>query len=158
MERALREKTCHKWHASSWSGIWHFFRWSALSGRLIYYHYWCWHVGGAVPVKTSTGNNFPSLPFLFFGGGGGRRQRKAAKKQGIFYPYRKPKIPGKEGENARKKEDILGRGEKQGIPKTQGKEGQGFSQKMPDKSQKWLPVLVLNFVKFLPFSTVLVNF
>ena len=28
-------------------------------GRLIYYHYWCWRVGGAVPVKTSTGNNFP---------------------------------------------------------------------------------------------------
>ena len=29
-------------------------------GRLIYYHYWCWRVGGAVPVKTSTGNHFPS--------------------------------------------------------------------------------------------------
>ena len=27
-------------------------------GRLIFYHYWCWRVGGAVPVETSTGNNF----------------------------------------------------------------------------------------------------
>ena len=27
--------------------------------ELIYYHYWCWRVGGAVLVKTSTGNNFP---------------------------------------------------------------------------------------------------
>ena len=32
---------------------------SSVLGRLIYYHYWCWRVGGAVPVKTSTGNNFP---------------------------------------------------------------------------------------------------
>ena len=29
------------------------------NGRLIFYHYWCWRAGGAVPVKTSTGNNFP---------------------------------------------------------------------------------------------------
>ena len=28
-------------------------------GRLIFYHYWCWRAGGAVPVKTSTGNHFP---------------------------------------------------------------------------------------------------
>ena len=28
-------------------------------GRLIFYHYWCWRVGGAVPVKNSTGNNCP---------------------------------------------------------------------------------------------------
>ena len=31
---------------------------NCINGRLIYYHYWCWRVGGAVPVKTSTGNNF----------------------------------------------------------------------------------------------------
>ena len=30
-----------------------------FNGRLIYYHYWCWRVRGAVPVKTSTGNNVP---------------------------------------------------------------------------------------------------
>ena len=28
-------------------------------GRLIFHHYWCWRVRGAVPVKISTGNNFP---------------------------------------------------------------------------------------------------
>ena len=31
----------------------------AVCGRLIFYHYWCWRAGGAAPVKTSTGNNFP---------------------------------------------------------------------------------------------------
>ena len=30
-----------------------------VPGRLIYYHYWCWRVRGAAPVKTSTGHNFP---------------------------------------------------------------------------------------------------
>ena len=30
-----------------------------VSGRLIFCHYWCWRAGGAAPVKTSTGNNFP---------------------------------------------------------------------------------------------------
>ena len=24
-----------------------------------FYHYWCWRAGGAAPVKTTTGNNFP---------------------------------------------------------------------------------------------------
>ena len=28
-------------------------------GRLIFYHYCCWRVGGAVPVKISTCNSFP---------------------------------------------------------------------------------------------------
>ena len=27
--------------------------------RLTFDHYWCWRTGGAAPVKTSTGNNFP---------------------------------------------------------------------------------------------------
>ena len=31
-------------------------------GLLIFvYHYWCWRAGGAAPVKTSTGNNFPTM-------------------------------------------------------------------------------------------------
>ena len=30
-------------------------KWSKL-GKPIYYHYWCWRVGGAVPVRTGTGN------------------------------------------------------------------------------------------------------
>ena len=30
-----------------------------ILGRLIFYHDWCWRVGGAVPAKTSTGNTFP---------------------------------------------------------------------------------------------------
>ena len=30
-----------------------------FTGRLIYYHYWCWRVEGATPVKTGTGKNFP---------------------------------------------------------------------------------------------------
>ena len=29
------------------------------TGRLIFYHYWCWRTRGAATVKTSTGNNFP---------------------------------------------------------------------------------------------------
>ena len=35
------------------------FRAGRFFGRLIFYHYWCWGARGAVPVKTSTGNNFP---------------------------------------------------------------------------------------------------
>ena len=32
---------------------------TSFYGRLIFYHYWCWCAGGAAPVKTGTGNNFP---------------------------------------------------------------------------------------------------
>ena len=28
-------------------------------GDWFFYQYWCWRAGGAAPVKTSTGNNFP---------------------------------------------------------------------------------------------------
>ena len=31
----------------------------AITGRLIFCHYWCWCAGGAAPVKTNTGNNLP---------------------------------------------------------------------------------------------------
>ena len=33
-----------------------------VNGRLLYYHYWCWRVGGAVPVNVSTGyERFPEI-------------------------------------------------------------------------------------------------
>ena len=43
----------------------------------------------------------------------------------MFYPYRTPKIPGKEGKNARKNKEILARRKNKEIQKKQGKEGQG---------------------------------
>ena len=46
----------------------------------------------------------PSFPCFFW-----KKARKTAKKTRIFYPYRTPKILGKEGKNAQKK---------QGIPRT----------------------------------------
>ena len=78
---------------------------------------------------------FPVLPFLvFFGKWQGKppkktrifypyRTPKIPGKEGknaqkrIFYPYRTPKIPGKEGKNAQKKQGIPCRAKKQGIPK-----------------------------------------
>ena len=46
----------------------------------------------------------------------------------LIYVYRTPKIPGKEGRIAPKSKGILA-GKKQGIPKTEGKEGQGCEGK-----------------------------
>ena len=43
-----------------------------------------------------------------------------------FYPYRTLKIPGREGKNAQKSKEFLGRGKK-GIRQKQGKEGQGMN-------------------------------
>ena len=47
----------------------------------------------------------PSLSFLslFFW----KKARKTTKKTRIFYPYRTPKIPGKEGKNVQKNKEIL---------------------------------------------------
>ena len=68
----------------------------------------------------------PSFPCFF-----GKLQGKPPKKQGFFYPCRTPKIPGKEAKDAQKAKEFLA-GEKKGIPKKQGKEGQGT--KPPAKS------------------------
>ena len=77
-----------------------------------------------IPEKSGLFGPDPVLPFLVFFG---KREGKPPKKQGFFYPRRTPKIPGKEGENAQKKKEILARKKKkQGIPKRQGKEGQGI--------------------------------
>ena len=64
--------------------------------------------------------HFPVLPWFF-----GKMARKTTKQTRIFYPCRTPKIPGKEGKNAPKKQRIPRTGKKQGIPKKQGKEGEG---------------------------------
>ena len=67
-----------------------------------------------------TGLN-PVLPFLVFFW---KKARKSTKKKNKdFYPYRTPKIPGKEGKNAQKKKnkEILAGEKKQGIPKKKRK-------------------------------------
>ena len=69
----------------------------------------------------------PVLPFLVFFW---KKARKSAEKTRIFYPCQSPKIPGKEGKKLKKTRKSLKRGKKQGIPKKQGKEGQGrFSER-----------------------------
>ena len=64
---------------------------------------------------------FPVLPFLVFLE---KRQGKSPKNKDL-YRYRTPKIPGKEGENAQKNKVFFFFSPCQGIPKKQGKEGQG---------------------------------
>ena len=53
----------------------------------------------------------PSFPCFFW-----KKARKTAKKTRIFYPYRTPKIPGKEEKNAQKKTRKSLQGKKQGNP------------------------------------------
>ena len=57
--------------------------------------------------------------------------RKTTKKVRILYPCRTPKILGKEGKNAQKREEFPGKEKKQGNPKKQGKEDQGNRQIVP---------------------------
>ena len=69
------------------------------------------------------GNNTLSFLSLFFW----KKARKTTKRTRIFLSLPTPKIPGKEGKNARKNKEFLAGEKKQGIPKKQGKEGQGSS-------------------------------
>ena len=46
-----------------------------------------------------------------------KKAGKTTKKTRIFYPYRSPKIPGKEGKNARKNKEILARRKNKEIQK-----------------------------------------
>ena len=76
------------------------------------------------PLRTVLGQRnspYPVLPFLVFW----KRARKTTRKTRIFYPYRSPKIPGKEEKNTHKNPRKSSQGKKQGNPKKQGKEGQG---------------------------------
>ena len=72
---------------------------------------------------VSSGPN-PVLPFLGFFENGEENHQKNKD----FYPYRTPKIPGKDGKKRSKKQGNPRKGKKQGIPKKQGKEGQGRAQ------------------------------
>ena len=54
----------------------------------------------------------------------------------MFYSYQTPRIPGKEGKTAQKKEESLEE-KKQGIPKKQGKEGQGRSLLDDNIQSEW---------------------
>ena len=72
----------------------------------------------------STGLPCPSFPCFFW-----KKARKTArKKQGFFYPYRTPKIHGKEGKNAQKNKEFLAGRKNKEFPKKQGKEGQGLGK------------------------------
>ena len=59
-----------------------------------------WFAGGATPLS------FLSLPF---------------KKTRIFYPYRTPKIPGKEGKNAQKNKEFLAGEKSKEFQKSKGR-------------------------------------
>ena len=54
-----------------------------------------------------------------------RKAGETTKKTRILYPYRTPKISGKEGKNAWKTQGNPRKEKKQGNPKRQGKEGEG---------------------------------
>ena len=69
---------------------------------------------------SHTKKTTPDLPFLAFW----KTARKTTQKTRISYPWRTPKIPGKEGKMP-KKQGIPWKGKRQGIPKKQGKEDQG---------------------------------
>ena len=62
----------------------------------------------------------PSFPCFF-----GERHGKPQKKQGYFIPTEPLKSLEKKGKNAQKNKEFLAGRKKQGIPKKQGKEGQG---------------------------------
>ena len=68
-------------------------------------------------TRESNALSFLSIVFLENG-------QENHQKNKDFYPCRTPKIPGKEGKNAQKKQGIPRTGKKQGIPKKQGKEGE----------------------------------
>ena len=55
--------------------------------------------------RSVTSGAHPVLPFLVFW----RKAGKTTKKTRMFYPYRTPKIPGKEGKNAEKNKEFLAR-------------------------------------------------
>ena len=55
-----------------------------------------------IPVWENISNTLSFLSLFFF-----EKARKPTKKTRIFYPYRTPKIPGKEGKNAQKNKEIL---------------------------------------------------
>ena len=74
----------------------------------------------------------PVLPFLVFW----KIAQKTTKKTRIFYPYRTPKIPGKEGENARKNKEFLAAEKTRNSKKKQGKEGQGKVLGIPRQGRK----------------------
>ena len=76
-------------------------------------------------TKFSSEPPTPVLPFLAFFFVCEKRQGKPAKKQGFVYANRTPKIPGKEAKNAQNNKEFPAEEKKQGIPKKQGKEGQG---------------------------------
>ena len=66
-------------------------------------------------------------------------QGKTTKKTRIFYPYRTPKIPGKEGKNTPKNQGNPSREKKQGIPKNKEKKHREVTKKCPGVRQ-FLPI------------------
>ena len=77
----------------------------------------------------------PSFPCFWENG-----QENPPKKQGFFYPYRTPKIPGKEGKTLKQNKEFLTR-EKKGIPQKTRKGRTGHTRiviillrKLPRKS------------------------
>ena len=58
---------------------------------------------GVCPMPKGLGSPSPSFLSLFFW----KTAQKTTKKTRIFYPYRTPEIPGKEGKNARKNKEFL---------------------------------------------------
>ena len=61
--------------------------------------------------NTQRSKPCPSFPCFW------KRQGKPTKRTRIFYPYRTPRIPGREGKNAQKNKEILARRKNKEFPK-----------------------------------------
>ena len=77
-----------------------------------------WGTRFMVFPHPSRPQNCPSFVFL-------EKGQKNHQKNKDFNPHRAPKIPGKEGKNARKNKEFLAREKNTEFKKKQGKEGQG---------------------------------
>ena len=86
-----------------------------------------WYNSGGVRVRFRV--RFPVLPFLAFLENGKENHEKTR----IVCPYRTPKSLEKEGKKHSKNRNSL-QGKKQGIPKKQGKEGQGSKRRKSQSS------------------------
>ena len=85
-------------------------------------------------ARCGSGPN-PVLPFLVFFL---KMARKTTKKTRIYYPYRSPKIPGKEGKNAQKSKEFLAGPKNKEFQK--GPKNKEFKKKNKERKDREVPL------------------
>ena len=80
--------------------------------------------------------HFPVLPFLAFLE---KKARKTTQRTRIFYPYRTPKISGKEGKNAQKNKKFLAGEKRKEFQKSKERKGRVINQTDVKNSQDFPP-------------------